>query len=399
VKPRVLVVGATGALVVAGALLFRPDARRDAPRVPAGDAEILERLPAGLTDARERRRKALQSALARSPGDLGTAVALARLDIEASRRRADPRYLGYAQASLAPWWDAPAPPLSVLVLRATIRQSLHDFDGALADLDRVVAASPGDAQAWLTRSVVLSVRGRYDEARASCRPLERLAPELVLAACQASIDALTGRASDAYEQLSGALASSGGAPSDETQWATSILGEIAVRLGRDADAEGAFRAALAADPGDRYALGALADLLIDLGRPADAARLCADGTDDDNLLLRLALAEKTAGSPGAARSAELLAARYEASRLRGDTVHRREESRFALGVRGDARAALDLALANWQVQREPWDVRVLLEAALAARDRAAAAPGLAFLDEHRLEDPRIAALAAKLRAP
>jgi hypothetical protein len=56
-------------------------------------------------------------------------------------------------------------------------------------------------------------------------------------------------------------------------------------------------------------------------------------------------------------------------------------------------------VANWDVQREPWDLRVLLEAAVAARDPAAAAPAIAFLDAHHLEDPRILSLAAKLRTP
>ena len=65
------------------------------------------------------------------------------------------------------------------------------------------------------------------------------------------------------------------------------------------------------------------------------------------------------GGPGG------IAARYDDSRLRGDTVHRREEARFVLGVKHDARGALALARGNWEVQREPWDLRVFLAAALA----------------------------------
>ena len=398
-KRTTYVFGATGALILVGALLFKPSAHGDVPRLPTDDGEVLERLPTGATDPRDRQRKMLQAALAANPGDVRTACTLARLDIELSRERADPRYLGYAQAALAPWWDQPAPPPAVLVLRATIRQSLHDFDGALADLDRVVALTPDDAQAWITRSVVLSVRGRYEEARQSCAPLARLAPELVVAVCETSIDALTGRAGPAYDRLQSAIARAAGVSADEKEWATSTLGEIAVRLGRDADAENAFKAALAIDPGDPYVIAAYADLLLDLGRPAEAAKLCVNKTDNDNLLLRLALAEKAARSPDADTHAELLGSRYDASRLRGDTVHRREEARFELGIRGDAKAALRLAVANWEVQREPWDLRVLLEAAVAARDPGAATAALAFLDAHHLEDPRIAALAAKLRTP
>lgn len=397
-RASLVLAGATAALIVAGALLFRPSAQADVPRRPADDGEVLERLPSASTDARERQRRALERALAVDPSDVRTACTLARLDVELSRERSDPRYLGRAQAALAPWWGQASPPPAVLVLRATIRQSLHDFDGALADLDRVVAIAPDDAQAWITRAVVLGVRGRYDEARASCRPLARLAPALVVTVCEASVDALTGSAGPAYERLQAALSRAGDASPGERAWATSTLAEIATRLGRDAAAERAFREALAADPGDAYAAAAYADLLLDLGRPAEAANLCAGKLGDDNLLLRLVLAERALESPEAEAHARLLGARHEASRLREDTVHRREEARFELGVRGDARAALRLARANWEVQREPWDVRVLLEAALAANEPDAAAPALAFLDANHLEDPRIAALAARLRS-
>jgi predicted Zn-dependent protease len=398
-KRSVAVFGAAGLLIVVGALFFRPPAKADSPRLPTDDAEVLEHLPTGAADANERERERLGRVLAAHPEDLRTAAALARLDIEMSRARSDPRYLGYAQAALASWWSLPSPPPAVLVLRATIRQSSHDFDGALSDLDRVVAEAPDDAQAWITRSVVLTVRGRYDEARQSCGPLVRLAPELVFTVCETSIDAVSGHAAPAYDRLEQALARPPRLSPAEEEWARSTLGEIALRLGRDADAERNFQTALAVDPDDAYVLAAYADLLLDLDRPAPAAQLVSGRTDNDGLLLRLALAERKMRAREAAAHAEMLGARFDASRLRGDTVHRREESRYQLGVRGDARAALALAVANWGVQREPWDVRVFLEAAVAEGDRAAAAPVLAFLDEHHLEDPHIAALAASLRGP
>jgi tetratricopeptide (TPR) repeat protein len=385
---------ATGALVLVGAVVFKPSARADAPRLPSDSVEVLERLPPH--DPAERMRGEVRKALASRPDDLQTAVWLARLDIEASRKRADPRYLGQAQSALAPWWDSPSPPEQVLVLRATIRQSLHDFDGALADLDRVVVTAPDDAQAWITRSVVLSVRGRYAEAKTSCEPVQRLAPSIVFTICDASVDALTGHASAAYDRIQQSLQAV--TTPEMREWALSTLAEIAERLGRDDDSALLFQQALALDAEDAYARAAYADLLLDEGRASDAARLLAGRTDNDNLLLRLVLAERALGDPSLSAHADLLAARYDASRLRGDTVHRREEARFALGVKRSARAALDLARANWDVQREPWDVRILLAAALEARDPAAAALPLAFVNDNHLEDSHIRALAQSLRA-
>jgi len=67
-------------------------------------------------------------------------------------------------------------------------------------------------------------------------------------------------------------------------------------------------------------------------------------------------------------------------------VHEQEESRFALHVLDDPARALKLAVSNWQVQRETRDARVVLEAALATRDRDAAQPVLGWIRESGIED-------------
>src|SRR5580704_2212639 len=104
-KRSFAVFGATGALIVLGALFFKPKASADVPRLPASDGEILEMLATGALDPRETERARLGSLVSAHPDDLRAATALARLDIQLSRARSDPRYLGYAQAALHPWWD------------------------------------------------------------------------------------------------------------------------------------------------------------------------------------------------------------------------------------------------------------------------------------------------------
>jgi hypothetical protein len=88
----------------------------------------------------------------------------------------------------------------------------------------------------------------------------------------------------------------------------------------------------------------------------------------------------------------MLRERFETARLRGETVHRREEAMFRLRLLGEPAAALSLAQANFQAQREPLDVRILLEAALAARDTASAKPALDFLADSHLEERQIEVL-------
>jgi Flp pilus assembly protein TadD len=374
-----LVVCSVGILIAVGVAVGGPQA---GPQRPRRDDLVLLRVPAA-GDVRTREVRGLERRLAEAPGDLETAVRLARLQVEEARRRGDPRFLGYAEAALGRWWDETIAPAPVLLLRATIRQSRHEFEAALADLDALVAGWPDEPQGWLTRAVVLTVRGRYPEARASCVALGNLASPLVRAACVAPIDGLTGRVRQARQTMETALAAA--RTPGEQAWAHSILGELCAWGGDAAAAERHLAEALRLDPDDRYARGLLADLLLDRGRAAEARALVAGRESDDGLLLRLALAEAALAGPRAAELAGTLRARFSASRQRGEAVHQREEARFVLGIEGDAHRALALAKEGWGAQHEPWDARLLLETAHAAGEPAAAAPVVAWLAETGFE--------------
>ncbi|WP_317203747.1 hypothetical protein [Janthinobacterium sp.] len=368
------------------------------PYTPASGAEVVELLPR-RADPLQLQLRALRGELSAHPRDLALATRLAQRYIAAARGESDPRYLGYAQAALAPWWSLPAPPPAVRLLRATVLQSLHQFDAALRDLDAVLAAQPGNAQAWLTRATVQTVRGDYAGATAACARLSALADELVSTACLCAVAAVTGRAAKAEALLELTLRRGAGAPAEIRLWVLTQLAEMAARRGDAANAAARFELTLALDGRDSYLLGAYADFLLEQGRGADALRLLRGQGRVDALLLRqaLALRQEGAAGPALAAAAAELGARFAAAAQRGDSVHRREQARFELHLRRDARAALALAQSNWAVQKEPADMRIVLEAALQARDAAAAAPVLRWIAEHRVEDLALARLARQLR--
>jgi hypothetical protein len=377
------------ALGLASALAAAPAPAE--PFVPASDAVVLESLPEKGDPALAALRR-MRADLATNPLDPARALPVARLALDAARTLGDPRFLGQAQAALAPWLTGENVPAPMLLLRATIRQSQHEFAGALVDLDRLLAARPAYAQARLTRASVLTVVGRYADARRDCAALTRLASPLVAAACDAGPASLAGDADAAYHALLAAPRRA----SDSTEvreWALTIAAEIAARRGDFAGAEGHFKAARALAPRDAYLKGAYADFLLDRGCAREVAALLRDDSRNDGLLLRLALAE--ARLPDARTAYEThgadLAARFDAARRRGDSMHRREEARFRLDVQGDARAAVALARANWSVQREPADLRILIEAARAADDAGALAMAAAWIAVNRLEDAALAA--------
>lgn len=376
------------------ALAFAP-ALAAAPFIPDSDGQVLERLPSAANFA-SRDIRALRATLNANPRQLGPAITLSKRYIALGKAEADPRYYGYAQGVLKPWWDSPEPPPEVLLLRALILQNRHDFDNALRDLQTLLRREPANAEAWLTQAIILQVRARYDEAQQSCIPLMDLDAPLVAGTCLASINSLTGHAAQSQAFLSEALHEAQNTSTSQRLWSLTVLAEIAARRDKNQEADQFFKEALHVSGQDVYLLSAYADFLLDQKRPAEVIAMLADKTRIDGLLLRLALARQQRGDTDLDGIVTQLGARFAASRLRGENLHQGDEARFALYLLRQPRPALQLARANWTAQREPKDARILLEAALAAGDPAAARPVIELLNTTGMEHARLRDLAARL---
>lgn len=364
-----------GGLALTALFVFAPGADRSGPYVPKDDAEVLEEVPKSAPRPT-------------APLSADEAAARARALIQEARRAGgDPRLLGRAQATLSQWWADPSPPPAIRILRATLKQSFHDFEGALVDLEAQVAADPSDEQAWLTRATVLLVLARYPEAEKSC---ERLTG-VVASVCRAQVMGVTGRAKEAV-----ALLESQQPSPEERAWVLSVRGELERWTGDDVRAEQSLSQALAIDPTDTYSRLLLAQLLLDGGQPARAARLFEGRPVNDGELLMWVMALQATNAPEYEKYRAELDERVAANRQRGETLHQREESRYALSLEGDVPRALELATKNWAVQKEPADARVLLEAAVAAKDPKAAAPVLQWLAQTNFDEPKLRALAKQV---
>ncbi len=373
------------------------------PYTPASPDSVLLQRPPGAA-------KALRQA--RGAGVVADPVqrlAAAQAAIDQGHRTGDPRYFGQAQALLGSDWTAAAPSLPARLLRAILLQQRHDFAAALADLQAVLGADPQNAQARLIRASIRMVQGEPLSARSDCAALIGQAGLLVVATCIGAAGGLSGQASSALQAIELSLAREPEAPPAIRSWALTQAAEIAERLGDLPRASGhylsALAAAQAAGENDVYLKAAYADFLLDQQRAAEVKALLAAETDFDPLLLRLALAESqlaTAGDAVAAGAAALhrreLLARHALVANRGDPPHRREQGMAALHLQRDAPAALRLAQQNWATQREPADARLLLQAAVAAGDRAAARPVLDWMQRTRIEDLRLQSLATRLAA-
>lgn len=369
-----------------------------APYIPQDDATVLERLPVRPADPVAQELRELRTQLAAKPDDAETAVDLARRYFRLALAEGDPRFVGYAEAALRPWWGTPDPPHDILVMRALLQQYRHDFGGALDTLDAAAKSDPSDPEVHLWRAAILLVQADYAGAASACEALRATAQALDYAGCKTSVDGVTGNAARGYATLSEALWGSRRVRSGARLWMLTRLAEFSIVLGEDERAERHFKEALALGVNDQFLLAAYADFLLDRGRPAEVIALLKEWTRADTLLLRLALAEKAVGAPTLDQHVRTLKARFDAAALRGESLHQQEEARFYLHLLGLPAHALSLAKENWTLQREPRDARILLEAALAANEPAAAQPALDWLVRSGYEDPRLHKLAAQLKA-
>ena len=361
-----------------------------APYAPAGDGVVLQKVPAA-SDPDIRRIAALRRSHAAEPGDARAADALARAYVDFGRKVGDAHYAGYAEAVIGPWMTKPGPPTALLVTQATILQYRHEFHAARKLLDKATRADPSLAQAWLALASLDTLEGEYARASERCARAGRYGGRAVGLACAGNVHLYTGQAERGLAVLAQvdtpALAA----------WVEGLRAEGNERLGRWRDAEMHYRRALDLAPGDNFVLVGYADFLLDRGRANEVVALLAHYTEADTTYLRLALAHAAQKSPQAATFRWTMAARFEAYKQRGSELFGREEARFLLYLADDPDAALTAALRNFERQREPADVRILLEAARAARKPEAATAAKAFVERVKLADPVIDALIRDLR--
>ncbi|MCF6251916.1 MAG: hypothetical protein L3J75_11705 [Methylococcaceae bacterium] len=339
------------------------------PFIPEDDQLVLQRLPEQLfQSASSTKIKQLRSQLKTNPEDWLSASQLAQYYIDLSKAYSDPRYMGYAQAILNPWWQVPRPRTEALILRAIIRQNAHDFTNAITDLDQILSVQPGHIQANLIKATIATVQGDYQIAIQHCQQLMRRASMVLSLACQSGPASLSGQAETSYQLLHQVLSVATDIPEKEKIWAWTLLAEIAWRQGNYNSADQHFKTAMQINASDSYLLKVYAEFLLQQHRPLEVIKLIDNETKIDSLLLRLALAKKMTHSKQLAKYIDLLSERFRANRKRGSVLHQGDEARFKLHLLNQPHAALQLAKQNWQLQREPADTYILLQSAILAND-------------------------------
>jgi hypothetical protein len=388
-------------ILALGLALLAPLSVADAPYRPRSDNDVLEQLRAprlaGAATLRE-----LRDQWQLRPAHVPSALAYARAALELNRREEDPRYLGYAEAALAPWWSLPQAPPEVVLLRASLRLARMDHALAEQDLRALIdSPAPEGQAARITRAGLRLLQGNPGAAELDCRAAQVFVGPLVAETCSAAVRGLRGEAAQALAALDAALLRSADAPLAAEMWARTVAAELAQRLGRTAPAnqhfEQAIRRMTAADSPDPGLLAAYADFLLSQRDARRVQALLTPFPRQDTLVLRLTLAEgllarqgDAAAQAAAQEHTRHLRLRFQEMRQRGDRSHLRDQALFELDVLGDPPAALRSMAQAWSLQREPLDALLYLRAARAAGAPDAAAAVRRWIAETGLQDLRLA---------
>jgi len=293
-------------------------------------------------------------------------VAANYLDLARSAR--EPRYFGRAEAVLRPWIARSNTTPGLLLLQADILQNRHDFKGARHTLDRVVSLDPSEPRAHLMRATLLMVQGESARARSDCAALMGLGETAIGTVCLAQSLAGTGQI-DRAESMIGLVLNRDELREPATlAWAQATLGELATRRGDLAAAKFHLRTAFEATPQDESIRSALADVLIASQEPDEALQVLDLPRPSVGLLVRRLLAQTIVRDAGRGATLGQLKELLRLEAERGERVHLREETLLALGTGRPPKETLALAQANFAVQREAIDARLLARAAFIARD-------------------------------
>ena len=280
----------------------------------------------------------------------------ARELIRAFRQTGDDRNLDAAWKRLQPMLEHGAQDVSILIDAATVAQARHDFDAALALIDRALTAQPGFDQAWLLRASIQLVRGDADHAQAACDRL-RSVPVFVAVTCRARVGITRGDQANALRMLEAMLTrvDSESANQEALAWTLSVAGDAAAAVDHES-AIGYYEQSLEIVESSQVR-AALVDVLLTTDRVAAARGVLESGHNALPLAVRrLIVAVRLGETDLVADDIARTDHEFRHWIAANDWAHAREMARFYIDVLDRPDIAKRLARINLGMQREPEDV-------------------------------------------
>ena len=380
--------------LLSASLFLATEARAQARFTPE-DSAILLKLDASSAEAAR-----LREALARwrqDPQNIGTATETARTAILAAIRQGDLRWLGNAKAMLEPWWDSQAVPSETLFIRALVRQGVHDFEGALADLSAAIAKDPHQSEFWAWRFAIYMVKAEIPKAKSECAAIGSRFGATEQESCNAVLLYRTGNPQQAIPVLDRLARHPDYQGQNAREWLAFHRGEARRVAGDRAGAKKVWDSYLKGVSGGHGIRVALIDLLNRDGQYLDAWKLNNKPPRSDALLVAaIQTAQALKNDQAAALLAELTQ-RLSQQASRGDAVNERPIVRYQLMIKKDAKQALTMAQISWKTEREPADAILYAQAAIDSGLPEQATPILQWQQDTGYREPEMDRLLATIR--
>jgi hypothetical protein len=128
---------------------------------------------------------------------------------------------------------------------------------------------------------------------------------------------------------------------------------------------------------------------------ANSAQLHSNLTDA--LLMQALLASRGLKAPDEAALAQQMAARLQSQALRQESLIERPRLIYQIAYGQDLAGGLALSIDNWQLQKEPPDALLFVQAALALKQPRAAEPVVQWVQATGYTEPQLDRLIARLR--
>ena len=353
--------------------------------------------------------RALDQAWRAQPQHLPSALAYARAVFTLGLSEGDLRWYGSAKAALTPWWTAKDLPAEAYFLRGLVKQGFHDFQQGLDDIQRAIALEPARAEFWSWRFALHLLLADMTAAQKDIDEMGRLLGPEEAQVYRAVLLYRTGQPLPAASLLSGAIRAANYQDAASQDWLGFHLGEAHRVAGQPAKALAVWGQRLQASPQSHLIRLSLADLLNQQGQyhQAHTVAMAANrsghptkgtATLTDALLMQAVLASRGLKDPDEGRLASLLEARLQAQALRQEALIERPKLIYQIAYGRDLKAGLALSIENWQLQKEPPDALLFVQAALALGQARAAEPVVNWADKTGYTDPQLTPMLAQLQS-
>ncbi len=372
------------------------------PYTPMSKNQVLLTLPASMVTLRR-----AQQALPRTTeitiennkrdSQFADRLQQAQTYLYSAQQNNDPRWYGYAHASLAPWWKESQRYPKVALLKATILQHRHQFPEALIELNSVLQQQPRNIQALLIRAQVNMMQANYHAAQQDCQHILWLSNPTLGINCIAQVNGLTGQGLHAIVQLTALLSNRKLLTDLERAEIHTTIATIAHRHQRKALALSHYQQAYAINPNNSYLIEQFSDYLVEQKYTKRLLALLAN-TGGNNINRNLEQKIKMAQHYQQVDDVQFeplkteLAKHFDEAKIRNGIFPHKEFSIFSLTVSYDYNQALVSALDNWAIQKSPSDALLVLRSAIASQQFQQANPVIQWATDTRVYDHRIESL-------